>query len=497
MFFPFDRVVSVGCAALCLLAGGSFGQPPATATPGSTAQRPARVLIICGEGDHDWRATAPFLRGVLEDTGRFEVRVCESPAGLSARSLEGFDVLVDHYGGPALGTDTDNAIAAFVESGKGLVVTHGALGSSVGRPAATGGSPPAAQGLARGVPEYWPIESLGAAHTPVDFLEVTNAGADHPILRGAKSGFVTADSIFRGITVRPGAIVLATARENPRKGGGGAEQPVLVAAPRGKGRALVLALGHDLAAMRQHEFIAAFARATQWAATGAVSLPANLGPPGPADDAVRSLLITGGHDHETAFYALFDGYNDLAWIPVASSATAFQSDLRGKYDVLIMYDFSRELDESGKRNLREFVESGHGVVVLHHALLNYQSWPWWYQEVVGGSYRLAREGNVPSSAVKADQEMLVTASQNHPITSGIAPFRIVDESYSRMRFSPRIKPLLTTDNPHSDHTLAWIGPFARSRVVAIQLGHGHTVFGHPSYRALVHNAILWAAGRIN
>ena len=33
-----------------------------------------------------------------------------------------------------------------------------------------------------------------------------------------------------------------------------------------------------------------------------------------------------------------------------------------------MYDFSRELDETGKKNLRDFVESGKGVVVLHHAL---------------------------------------------------------------------------------------------------------------------------------
>ena len=37
----------------------------------------------------------------------------------------------------------------------------------------------------------------------------------------------------------------------------------------------------------------------------------------------RGLVITGGHDHETAFYTLFDGYKDLAWMPVASSATAF------------------------------------------------------------------------------------------------------------------------------------------------------------------------------
>jgi type 1 glutamine amidotransferase len=226
-------------------------------------------------------------------------------------------------------------------------------------------------------------------------------------------------------------------------------------------------------------------------------LRANSSPAEPNADAIRALLITGGHDHETSFYTLFDGHKDLARIPVAASTSAFQNDLRGKYDVVIMYDFSRDLDEKSKKNLREFVESGKGIVVLHHALLDYQKWNWWYQDAVGGSYRLAREGDVPSSTVKNDQDIFVRPEGTHPITAGIGPFHIVDETYGRMWMSPQVRPLLTTDNPNSSHVVAWIGPQAASKVVAIQLGHGPTAFGHPSYRALVHNAILWAAGRIN
>jgi hypothetical protein len=74
---------------------------------------------------------------------------------------------------------------------------------------------------------------------------------------------------------------------------------------------------------------------------------------------------------------------------------------------------------------------------------------------------------------------------------------VVDETYKHMWISPRVRPLLITDNPNGDRFLAWVGPCATSRVVAIQLGHGPTVFGHPAYRALVHNAILWSAGRLN
>lgn len=213
-------------------------------------------------------------------------------------------------------------------------------------------------------------------------------------------------------------------------------------------------------------------------------------------DAVRPLLITGGHDHETSFYTLFHGFDDLDRVPVSSSDMAFKNDLRDKYDVLVMYDFSRDLSETGKKNLRDFVESGKGIVVLHHALLDYQTWPYWYEDVVGGSYRLQKQGDVPSSTVKNDQKIFVTPEGEHPITRGIKPFQVVDETYKRMWISGRAQPLLITDNPNGDRFLAWIGPCATSRVVAIQLGHGPTIFSHPEYRALVHNAILWAAGRL-
>ena len=83
--------------------------------------------------------------------------------------------------------------------------------------------------------------------------------------------------------------------------------------------------------------------------------------------AVKGLLITGGHDHDASFYSIFSGVTELGALPVVPSATAFKNDLRGKCDVVIMYDFSRDLDDSSKKNLRDFVESGGGVVVLHHA----------------------------------------------------------------------------------------------------------------------------------
>jgi type 1 glutamine amidotransferase len=214
-------------------------------------------------------------------------------------------------------------------------------------------------------------------------------------------------------------------------------------------------------------------------------------PPG----AIRAMLITGGHDHDAAFYSLFNGLDGLDGLPVDTAANAFKKDLRDRYDVIIMYDFTRDLDDVGRKNLRDFVEAGKGVVVLHHALLNYQTWAWWSEEVVGGRYRLQREGGSPSSSVKNDQQIDATPAAAHPVLDGIGPFRISDEAYKNLSMSPKVRPLLTTENPTSDVNLAWVGPCETSRVVAIQLGHGPSAFGNPSYRALVHNAVRWAAGK--
>src|SRR5207253_7080556 len=85
---------------------------------------------------------------------------------------------------------------------------------------------------------------------------------------------------------------------------------------------------------------------------------------------LRVLIITGGHDHEAAFYGLFDGYEDIGWPAVTDSTLAFKQDIRAKYDVLVFYNFTRDMDGSAKQNLRHFVDRRQGILVLHHGIWN-------------------------------------------------------------------------------------------------------------------------------
>src|SRR5450759_2094206 len=88
------------------------------------AQTPKiQVLIVTGQNGHDWRSTTPVLRKILEDTGRFEVRVTEEFRGATADTLAPYDVvLLNYYESkrPNLrwGDATDHALLNFVRGGK-------------------------------------------------------------------------------------------------------------------------------------------------------------------------------------------------------------------------------------------------------------------------------------------------------------------------------------------------------------------------------------------
>jgi type 1 glutamine amidotransferase len=435
------------------------------AAPASAAEGgpPIRAVILSNGGP-----AAQAFRAILAASGRFQVRVCETTDGISPAMLSPFDLVVV-ADGVAPGGETDRALAGFVTSGKGLVVTRGAL--------------PAAD-----TPGGWPLAVGGAPDEPNRFLDVRVTRPEHPIMRGLPPALRVADAVPGGLAARGGVEPLATA-----DAAGGAV-PILAVAQIGKGRAVALALGADLSAQHEPPYRLLLARSGEWAATGTVTLPA-VEPRRPPGRAIRGLLITGGHDHDARFYSLFQGIEEIDGLPIDTATNAFKKDVRDRYDVIVMYDFTRDLDETGKRNLRLFVESGKGVVVLHHALLNFQTWPWWSEEVVGGRYRLQREEGWPSSRVKNGQDFFVSPVGSHPVLDGVRPFHVTDEAYKDLYFSDRIKPLLATDNPASDATLAWVGPCRTSRVVAVQLGHGPAIFGHPAYRALVRNAIVWVAGR--
>ncbi|MCP5116743.1 MAG: ThuA domain-containing protein [bacterium] len=210
---------------------------------------------------------------------------------------------------------------------------------------------------------------------------------------------------------------------------------------------------------------------------------------------VRVLVVTGGHTYETSFYGLFEGQPDIKATVDPHPKPYRRGDLRPRYDVLVLYDSMQEIDEQERKNLTAFVEGGKGVVLLHHALVDYSDWQWWYEEVVAARWlKYQRKPLKWKTTWKHDVDIAAYPVAEHPVVEGVGKFTVNDETYKGMWFSPDVKVLLKTDHPTSDGPLVWISPYEKSRVVSIELGHGRKAHEHPSYRRLVRNAILWAAG---
>jgi len=98
----------------------SVGSLPAQGPP------KIRVLILTGVSNHQWPATTQVLRQILEQTGRFEVRVNEEVRGNGPETFAPYDVLLLNYTdrqqteGPWWDNRAREALLDYVRNGKAL-----------------------------------------------------------------------------------------------------------------------------------------------------------------------------------------------------------------------------------------------------------------------------------------------------------------------------------------------------------------------------------------
>lgn len=212
---------------------------------------------------------------------------------------------------------------------------------------------------------------------------------------------------------------------------------------------------------------------------------------------LRVLVVTGGHSHDASFYQLFEGQAQMRAV-IEPHPSAFTKNLIRDFDVIVLYDMVQEhqVPEQQRAKLKSFAEAGKGLLVVHHALVSYQEWPWYWRELVGGRYLLEDRDGLPKSLYEHDFSMTIHPVANHPITAGMKPFRIVDETYERMQFVPGVNVLLRTDAKGSNDPVAWISPYAKSRVAVLQLGHDRQAHENPHFQLLFQRALQWAGGRL-
>lgn len=239
------------------------------------AQAPpkVKVLILTGVNNHKWMETTPLLRQILEATGRFEVRVNEEVRGNGAETFAPYDVLLLNYNdmkesaGPWWDSRAREALLDFVRSGKGLVSYH------------------ASNNAFWGWDEYDKLVGgtwrETAGHAPKHTYTVKIVDMASPITQDMPPTFTEmSDELYHRLSMQPNIHLLATAYDDPnncskngRSCGTGKDEPLIWTVKYGRGRVFQTALGHDVEAMKSVGFQVTLARGTEWAATGAVTIP--------------------------------------------------------------------------------------------------------------------------------------------------------------------------------------------------------------------------------
>lgn len=286
------RLFSKGTASVLVLLGlGSLS----LAAEAKTER--LRLLIVDGQNNHNWRATTPVLKEVLEKSGRFAVDVSsnlkpgDKPGQVKETvpfppDLGKYDVVLSNYNGLPWPAEFQRELDERVKAGKlGLVVFH------------------AADNAFAAWPEYnrmigmgWRNnkfgdrlfldadgklvrqpkgEGLGAGETVIHPFQVVVRDVEHPITKGMPRQWMhTADQLVHGLRGPAESVhVLATAYSDQGKRGTGAHEPMMWTVEYGKGRVFHTPMGHDVTSVRCVGFITTVLRGCEWAATGRVTLP--------------------------------------------------------------------------------------------------------------------------------------------------------------------------------------------------------------------------------
>lgn len=238
-------------AGVVLLGAAAPDSPP-------DASGKVHALILTGVNNHDWKVTTPHLKKALEESGYFAVDVSEDPDApilSDPKALANYQVLILNLNrGPRWAKDREKNFLEYVRGGGGLVVVHAADNAFPGwdeYDELVGGT-----WRSRGTS----FPDRGTFHPAYGPFQVTVVDADHPITRGMSTTFSTTDEMYTNLKLDKNIHILAQGKYE------GKPQPLLFVSNYGKGRMFQTALGHDLKAMNNRQFLDTLIRGSRWAA---------------------------------------------------------------------------------------------------------------------------------------------------------------------------------------------------------------------------------------
>ena len=267
--------------------------------------------------------------------------------------------------------------------------------------------------------------------------------------------------------------------------------------------------------MRKPPLLALLLAASALAQTPAQPVPHVRKPPKPSFDAakIQVLIVTGRDDHDwRGVTPLMRNYLDAAGIFEVRIAEEFHDvgaeSLAPYAAVVLVYNGNYPVDqwsERSKKTLLDFVQGGKGLVVYHHTVAGFESWPEFAALCGGNYYKGAQHSPVHDFTVSF-------TDRDHPITRGLKPsfLEAQDELYASLAMQPAgsYHVLATAWDDHAlyngrsrtplvgpgqDEPMMWTVQAGAGRVFATMIGHSAKAVGSDGFRVTFTRGVEWAA----
>ncbi|MEM6689009.1 MAG: ThuA domain-containing protein [Planctomycetota bacterium] len=259
------------------------------------AEEKIKVLIADGpQKAHKYLDTTPALKQLFEKFPQFEVDHSRSSVetckdGSYQPEFKKYDVIVmnEGFGAADWPKATQKAFEEYMANGGGMVSIHAAnncwpswveynkmtgLGGWGGRNENSG---PYLYFNSDGELVRDTSKGRGGAHGPQHEFEMVVRDNEHPIMKGLPSTFKHGpDELYDKLRgPAENVTILATAFSSEKYKGTGRHEPALMVVSYGEGRVFHSILGHHVQQIKEGSFVTTFIRGTEWAATGAVTIP--------------------------------------------------------------------------------------------------------------------------------------------------------------------------------------------------------------------------------
>jgi putative membrane-bound dehydrogenase-like protein len=151
-----------------------------------------------------------------------------------------------------------------------------------------------------------------------------------------------------------------------------------------------------------------------------------------------------------------------------------------QYDDLLIYANITVISQDHEKALLDYVEGGHGLVVLHCGSYCFLNSPK-YIALVGAQFLKHQTGVFRTKIVDPD----------HPIMKGFTGFESWDETYVHTKHNTENRTVLEM---RDTEPYTWVRTQGKGRVFYTAWGHDERTWGNPGFQDLVERGIRWAAG---